>query len=46
LRAVIFDGAKPDRLTSLETNVIVTQILEAARLSAAGGTTVRLPAQK
>jgi len=46
LRAVIFDGAQPDRLTSLETNVMVTQILEAARLSAAGGTTVRLPTKK
>jgi scyllo-inositol 2-dehydrogenase (NADP+) len=46
LRAVIFDRAKPDGLTSLETNVIVTQILEAARLSAASGTTVRLRTEK
>jgi predicted dehydrogenase len=42
LRAVIFNGAKPDGLTSLETNVIVTEILDAARRSAATGKTVRL----
>jgi predicted dehydrogenase len=42
LRAVIRDGAKPDGLTSLETNVIVTEILDAARRSAASGTAVRL----
>jgi predicted dehydrogenase len=42
LRAVIRQGAKPDGLTSLETNVIVTEILDAARRSAATETTVRL----
>jgi predicted dehydrogenase len=42
LRAVIRQGAKPDGLSSLETNVIVTEILDAARRSATTGTTVRL----
>ena len=42
LRAVVLEGAKPDRPSSLETNVIVTEILDAARPSAASGTTVRL----
>jgi glucose-fructose oxidoreductase len=44
LRAVIRDGAKPDGLSSLETNVTVTEILDAARRSAANGTTVRMNA--
>jgi predicted dehydrogenase len=43
LRAVILDGAKEDGLSSLETNVTVTEILDAARRSASTGTTVRLP---
>lgn len=43
LRAVILDGAKEDALSSLRTNVIVTEILDAARRSAATGRTVRLP---
>jgi predicted dehydrogenase len=42
LRAVILDGAKPDVPSSLETNVIVTEILDAARQSAATGKTVHL----
>jgi predicted dehydrogenase len=42
LHAVILDGAKPDALSSLETNVIVTEILDAARQSAATGKTVNL----
>jgi predicted dehydrogenase len=42
LRAVIVDGAKPDGLSSLETNVTVTEILDAARRSAASGKTIRL----
>ena len=42
LRAVVFDGAKPDGLTSLETNMIVVEILDAARRSAESGKTVRL----
>jgi predicted dehydrogenase len=44
LRAVL-DGAEPDGLSSLETNVTVTEILDAARRSAASGTTVHLPSR-
>src|SRR6266567_4248171 len=40
LRAVILDGAKPDGLSSLETNVTVTEILDSARRSAAEGKTI------
>jgi hypothetical protein len=43
---VILDGAKPDELSSLETNVTVTEILDAARRSAAAGKTVVLPAMR
>ncbi len=43
--AVILDGAKEDALSSLETNVTVTEILDAARRSAAEGKTIRLPAR-
>jgi predicted dehydrogenase len=46
LRAVIVDGAKPDGLSSLETNVTVTEILDAARRSAAAAKTIRLPASR
>jgi predicted dehydrogenase len=42
LRAVVLDGLKPDALSSLETNIIVTEILDAARQSAATGKTVNL----
>jgi glucose-fructose oxidoreductase len=42
LRAIVLDGLKPDGLSSLETNVIVTEILDAARESAATGKTVNL----
>jgi predicted dehydrogenase len=42
LRAVVLDGLKPDGLSSLETNVIVTEILDAARRSAAEGKTVQV----
>jgi len=42
-RAVVLEGAKEDGLSSLETNVTVTEILEAARRSALEGKTVRLP---
>ena len=42
-RAVILDGAKEDPLSALDTNVTVTEILDAARRSAAEGKTVRLP---
>jgi len=46
LRAVVVDGAKEDGLSSLETNVTVTEILDAARRSAAIGKTVRLPGSR
>jgi predicted dehydrogenase len=46
LRAVILDGAKPDGLSSLETNVTVTEILDAARRSAESGKTIHLPASR
>ena len=41
-RAVVLDGAAPDALSSLETNVIVSEILEAALRSAASGKTIPL----
>jgi len=43
LRAVILEGVKEDALSSLETNVTVTEILDAARRSATEGQTVHLP---
>jgi predicted dehydrogenase len=42
LRAVLLGGLKPDGQSSLETNMIVTEILDAARRSAATGKTVPL----
>jgi len=42
LRAVVLDGLKPDGLSSLDTNFIVTEVLDAARQSAATGKTVNL----
>ena len=42
LRAVVLNGMKPEGLSSLETNVIVTEILDAARRSAREGKTVQL----
>jgi predicted dehydrogenase len=45
LRAVILDGAKEDALSSLDTNVTVTEILDSARRSAAEGKTIHLPAK-
>jgi predicted dehydrogenase len=42
LKAVIQDGMPPQGLSSLETNIIVTEILDAARQSAATGKTVHL----
>jgi predicted dehydrogenase len=42
-RAVLLGEAQPDNLASLETNVIVTEIMDAARQSASSGKTVRLP---
>ncbi|MGC1226008.1 MAG: Gfo/Idh/MocA family oxidoreductase [Candidatus Sulfotelmatobacter sp.] len=46
LRAVVIDGMKPDGLSSLETNITVSEILDAARRSAALGKTIRLPASQ
>jgi predicted dehydrogenase len=45
-RAVILEGAKEDNLSSLETNVTVTEILDAARRSAMEGKTIQLPASR
>jgi len=42
LRAAILGGAAPDGPSSLETNVVVAEILDAARRSAASGKSVRL----
>ena len=44
LRAVLLEGLKPEGQSSLETNVIVTEILDAARRSAATGRTISLDA--
>jgi predicted dehydrogenase len=41
LRAVVVDGVAPDSPSSLETNVIVSEILDAARRSAASGKAIR-----
>ena len=46
LKAVLVDGIKTDGPSSLETNVTVTEILDAARRSAASGKTIRLPASR
>ena len=43
LRAVVRGMVKPDGLSSLATNMTVTEILDAARRSAATGKTVTLP---
>jgi predicted dehydrogenase len=42
LRAVVLDGLKPEGLSSLATNIIVVEILDAARQSALEGKTVRI----
>jgi len=42
LRAVVFEGLKPEGPGSLEMNVVVAEILDAARESAKTGKTVRL----
>ena len=46
LRAVVLDGMQPRGLSSLETNIIVTEILDAARQSAATGKTIQLQKSK
>jgi predicted dehydrogenase len=42
-RAVVDGEVKPEGLSSLETNVTVTEILDAAHRSAASGKTINLP---
>jgi glucose-fructose oxidoreductase len=42
LRAVVLGGIEPAGLSSLPTNIVVTEILDAARQSAASGKTVQL----
>src|SRR5256886_14492837 len=46
LRAVLLDGMKPDGPSSLENNIVVTQILDAARQSSADGRTIHLSKEK
>ncbi len=43
LRAVVVDKRKAEGPTSLEINMVVTEILDAARESAASGKTIHLP---
>ena len=43
LRAVVLDGAKIEPLSSIETNVTVVEILDAARKSVEEGKTIDLP---
>jgi glucose-fructose oxidoreductase len=45
LRAVILGGGKEDALSALDTNMTVTEILDAARRSAKEGRTIHLPAR-
>ena len=42
LRAVVLDNLKPSDLSALDTNVVVTEILDSARQSAASGKTIHL----
>jgi hypothetical protein len=42
MRAVVLDEVAPGSPSSLETNVIVAEILDAARRSAVSGKSVRL----
>ena len=46
LRAVVVNGMKPDGPSSLDINLTVTEILDAARRSAASGKTIRLPSSR
>src|SRR5271165_3247802 len=46
LRAVVLQGMNPDGPSSLETNMTGTEILDAARRSAAEGKTIHLPASR
>jgi len=42
LRAVVLDNLKPSGLSALDTNVVVTEILDSARQSATSGKTIHL----
>jgi predicted dehydrogenase len=42
LRAVVLDNLKPTGLSALDTNLVVTEILDTARQSAASGKTIHL----
>jgi len=42
LRAVVLSGLQPSGLSSLQTNITVTEILDAARQSAASGKSIQL----
>ena len=42
LRAVVLEGMKPEGRSSLEVNVVVAEILDAARESAKSGKTIAL----
>jgi hypothetical protein len=46
LRAVVVNGMKPDGPSALDTNLTVTEILDAARRSAVSEKTIRLPASR
>jgi predicted dehydrogenase len=46
LRGVLLFGAKADGLTSLKTNLVAMEILDAARTSAAAGRSIPLPLKK
>jgi predicted dehydrogenase len=46
LRAVVVNGMTPDGPSSLDINLTATEILDAARRSAASGKTIRLPASR
>jgi predicted dehydrogenase len=45
LRAVVLGGLQPSGLSSLPTNMVVTEVLDAARQSAASGKTIYLVAK-
>jgi predicted dehydrogenase len=42
LRAVVLEGLKPEGQSSLQTNVVVAEIMDAARQSAKTGKTIRM----
>ena len=46
LKAVVVDGLKPEALSSLETNIVVTEILDAARRSAGSGQAISMAAAR